>query len=140
MKVKESEECSRLKETQETGKLRAVCGLEPDSFAIKDIIGIIGKPRMKSEDQMVVSYQCDFPDLGGYTVFLQENGLFERNIQKSLHSAGYYVDHYFQMIQRMQSSLYYLCIFSVCLKLRPEGKMTHQRSLLEAESDQHQLL
>lgn len=40
MKVKESEECSRLKETQETGKLRAVCGLEPDSFAIKDIIGI----------------------------------------------------------------------------------------------------
>lgn len=52
---------SRLKETEEVRQPNAMAASELDSFhARKDIIVAI-----LSEDEMVVTYQCQFPDLDG---------------------------------------------------------------------------
>lgn len=60
----------------------------------------------------MLSYQCDFPDLGGCNLVVQDNGLFEGNIQNQ-HSDGHHVDHYFKIVQGIKFfvlSLYLFCV------------------------------
>lgn len=56
-------------------------------------------------------------------------------MQKCLLGGGHQVGYCSQTVCGNKSSLSCLCILSVCLKLKPESKMTDPRSLLETGSD-----